>query len=76
MALAYGIFAMILLATPGASGDFFTDYVVPVSYTHLNQVVLVEGDLAARGSTRIPMQPALWLLIDRMTVETQKRYRD
>jgi len=28
LALAYGIFAMYLLAKPGASGDFFTDYVV------------------------------------------------
>ena len=27
-ALAYGIFAMVLLAMPGASGDFFTDWVV------------------------------------------------
>lgn len=29
-ALAYGIFAFILLATPGSSGDFLTDYVVHV----------------------------------------------
>ncbi|KQV25736.1 MULTISPECIES: APC family permease [unclassified Microcella] len=28
LALAYGIFAMYLLATPGASGDFVTDWVV------------------------------------------------
>jgi hypothetical protein len=28
LALAYGIFAMYLLAAPGASGDFFTDWVV------------------------------------------------
>ena len=28
VALAYGIFAMILLATPGSSGDFFADHVV------------------------------------------------
>lgn len=28
LALAYGIFAMILLAVPGSTGDFFTDYVV------------------------------------------------
>jgi amino acid transporter len=28
LALAYGIFAMYLLAQPGASGDFFTDWVV------------------------------------------------
>jgi amino acid transporter len=27
-ALAYGIFAMVLLATPGSSGNFFEDYVV------------------------------------------------
>lgn len=27
-ALAYGVFAMVLLATPGTSGDVFTDYVV------------------------------------------------
>ncbi|WP_396656641.1 APC family permease [Microbacterium sp.] len=28
LALAYGLFAMVLLATPGSSGDFFQDYVV------------------------------------------------
>lgn len=28
LALAYGVFAMVLLATPGASGDFFTDWIV------------------------------------------------
>ncbi|WP_022891471.1 APC family permease [Agromyces subbeticus] len=28
VALAYGIFAMVLLATPGTSGDVFTDFVV------------------------------------------------
>ena len=27
-ALAYGVFAMFLLATPGASGDFVTDWIV------------------------------------------------
>ena len=30
LALAYGIFAFVLLATPGDSGDFLTDYVVHV----------------------------------------------
>ena len=39
LALAYGVFAMILLATPGASGDFFTDYVVLIGLA----VVLVTG---------------------------------
>lgn len=39
IALAYGIFAMILLATPGASGDFFTDYVVLIGLA----VVLITG---------------------------------
>lgn len=39
LALAYGIFAMILLATPGASGDFFTDYVVLIGLA----VVLITG---------------------------------
>lgn len=28
LALAYGIFAMVLIATPGASGDFVTDWIV------------------------------------------------
>src|SRR5690606_24291794 len=28
LALAYGLFAMVLLATPGSSGNFFQDYVV------------------------------------------------
>ncbi|WP_338069431.1 MULTISPECIES: hypothetical protein [Cryobacterium] len=28
LALAYGIFAMVLLAVPGASGEFFSDYIV------------------------------------------------
>ena len=28
VALAYGLFAMVLLATPGTSGDFVTDFVV------------------------------------------------
>ena len=39
LALAYGVFAMILLATPGVSGDFFTDYVVLIGLA----VVLVTG---------------------------------
>ena len=39
LALAYGIFAMILLATPGASGDFFPDFVVLIGLA----VVLVTG---------------------------------
>ena len=28
LALAYGIFAMVLLAVPGSSGEFFSDYIV------------------------------------------------
>ncbi|MFT4232984.1 MAG: amino acid permease [Leucobacter sp.] len=39
VALAYGIFAMVLLATPGSSGSFFTDYVVLIGFA----VVLVTG---------------------------------
>ncbi len=39
VALAYGVFAMILMATPGASGDFFTDYVVLIGLG----VVLITG---------------------------------
>ena len=39
LALAYGVFAMILLATPGSSGAFFTDYVVLIGLA----VVLVSG---------------------------------
>ena len=39
VALAYGIFAMVLLATPGTSGDFFTDYVVLIGLG----VVLITG---------------------------------
>ncbi|MBL3685516.1 amino acid permease [Leucobacter zeae] len=39
LALAYGVFAMVLLATPGASGSFFTDYVVLIGLA----VVLVSG---------------------------------
>lgn len=39
VALAYGIFAMILLATPGSTGDFFTDYVVLIGLA----VVLITG---------------------------------
>ncbi|MBC9927507.1 MULTISPECIES: APC family permease [unclassified Leucobacter] len=39
VALAYGIFAMYLLATPGSSGDFFADYVVLIGLF----VVLVTG---------------------------------
>jgi amino acid transporter len=39
VALAYGIFAIILLATPGTTGDFVTDYVVWIGLG----VVLVTG---------------------------------
>lgn len=39
LALAYGVFAMVLLATPGSSGAFFTDYVVLIGLA----VVLVTG---------------------------------
>lgn len=39
LALAYGVFAMILLATPGSSGAFLTDYVVHIGLV----VVLVTG---------------------------------
>ncbi|KQO96825.1 APC family permease [Leifsonia sp. Leaf264] len=39
VALAYGIFAMVLLAIPGTSGDFFTDYVVLIGLG----VVLITG---------------------------------
>lgn len=39
LAFAYGIFAMYLLAKPGESGDFFTDYVVLLGLG----VVLVTG---------------------------------
>lgn len=39
LALAYGIFAIILLATPGSSGSFFADYVVHIGLV----VVLVTG---------------------------------
>ncbi|MHA3684756.1 APC family permease [Leucobacter sp. HY1910] len=39
VALAYGIFAMVLLATPGESGDFFADHVVLIGLV----VVLVLG---------------------------------
>jgi amino acid transporter len=38
-ALVYGVFAMVLLAMPGASGDFFTDWVVLIGLG----VVLVTG---------------------------------
>ncbi|MET0974378.1 MAG: amino acid permease [Leifsonia sp.] len=38
-ALAYGIFAMVLLAIPGSTGAFFTDYVVLIGLG----VVLVTG---------------------------------
>ena len=41
VALAYGIFAMVLLATPGESGDFFADHVVLIGLG----VVLVTGFL-------------------------------
>ncbi|MFF2389247.1 APC family permease [Agromyces sp. NPDC058104] len=40
-ALAYGVFAMILLATPGSSGDFFTDWVVLIGLG----IVVVSGAL-------------------------------
>ncbi|MFE6964425.1 APC family permease [Agromyces sp. NPDC057679] len=39
LALAYGVFAMVLLATPGATGVFFTDYVVLIGLG----VVVVSG---------------------------------
>ena len=39
VALAYGVFAMVLLATPGASGDFVTDWIVLIGLG----VVLVTG---------------------------------
>lgn len=39
IALAYGVFAMILMATPGDSGDFFADHVVLIGLV----VVLVTG---------------------------------
>ncbi|MBP1326656.1 amino acid transporter [Leucobacter exalbidus] len=39
LALAYGIFAMVLLATPGSSGDFFADHIVLIGLG----VVLVTG---------------------------------
>jgi amino acid transporter len=39
VALAYGIFAMVLLATPGSSGDFFADYVVLIGLA----VVVITG---------------------------------
>jgi amino acid transporter len=39
VALAYGIFAMILLATPGRSGDFATDWIVLIGFA----VVFVVG---------------------------------
>jgi amino acid transporter len=32
VALAYGIFAMVLLATPGSSGDFATDWIVLIGF--------------------------------------------
>ncbi|RAE40128.1 amino acid permease, partial [Burkholderia multivorans] len=41
LALAYGIFAMILLARPGESGAFFADYVVLIGLV----VVLAVGFL-------------------------------
>ncbi|MFC9561678.1 APC family permease [Agromyces sp. NPDC056965] len=39
LALAYGIFAIVLLSLPGSTGDFFTDYVVLIGLG----VVLVTG---------------------------------
>jgi amino acid transporter len=39
LALAYGIFAMVLLALPDSTGNFFTDYVVHIGLV----VVLVTG---------------------------------
>lgn len=39
VALTYGVFAMVLLATPGTSGSFFADYVVLIGLG----VVLVSG---------------------------------
>ena len=39
VALAYGVFAMVLLTTPGASGDFVTDWIVLIGLG----VVLVTG---------------------------------
>ncbi|WP_053387434.1 APC family permease [Leucobacter japonicus] len=39
LALAYGVFAMVLLAIPGSSGAFLTDYVVLIGLA----VVLVTG---------------------------------
>ncbi|WP_336660241.1 APC family permease [Leucobacter sp. USHLN153] len=39
LAFAYGIFAIVLLATPGSSGSFFTDYIVLIGLA----VVLVTG---------------------------------
>lgn len=39
VALAYGVFAMILLATPGTSGTFFTDWIVLIGLG----VVVVSG---------------------------------
>ncbi|MGH3706316.1 MAG: APC family permease, partial [Agromyces sp.] len=39
LALAYGVFAIVLLSLPGSTGDFFTDYVVLIGLG----VVLVTG---------------------------------
>ena len=39
LALAYGVFAMVLLATPGGSGDFFADNIVLIGLV----VVLATG---------------------------------
>lgn len=41
LALAYGVFAMVLLATPGTTGDFVTDYVVLIGLA----IVVVSGAL-------------------------------
>lgn len=40
-ALCYGIFAMVLLATPGASGSFFADYIVLIGLVIVLAVGLV-----------------------------------
>jgi len=52
-ALAWGVFAIILLATPGSSGDFVTDYIVWIGLG----IVVIVGALylfiarPGRGST-------------------------